>query len=354
MNDYGIPLKFYNVLDTKGALLVNRPVVGNCATTWIQLFRNLMGAFNSKGSEGSTICNYRYGFHVQDIICHDEKIEVRVTHDAGDEETLSADLVIGADGASSMVRSFMLPEVKRTYAGYVLLRGLVPTAELSSEAMRVMDLSATVCWNHNSQMLSYTVPARKDGQPDSNNFLNWGWYMEKTEEELDELMTDVDGRRHYYALPQGGMQTHLAEEIRRKARNELSPQFAEAVAKTNSPFVQVITDSGTPNNVFSNGSILLVGDAVGGQRPHTASSVTMACFHAHLLRLYLQGCVSLDVWHRETHFVSSTLVNAGQELGLMCLSTIIDPSDKPRLFVQKAFASQRLLAEKWKQYWMEE
>ncbi|EXJ73941.1 uncharacterized protein A1O5_02235 [Cladophialophora psammophila CBS 110553] len=291
--------------------------------------------------------------NVQNIIDLGEQGEVCVTNDEGQSETLVADLIIGADGTSSTVHSIVLPQTKRTYAGYVLVRGLVPTEELSDDAIRVMDFSATLCWNRNSQMLSYTVPARKDGPPNSHNFLNWGWYVKKTEEELNELMTDGDGQRHHYTLPQGGMRAHLADEIRMTAQDELSPQFAEAVEKTKLPFVQVVTDSGAPSNVFSDGKILLVGDAAGGQRPHAGSAVTMACFHAHLLRLLLQGLMSLDEWSRETQFVSSALVKAGQELGSICLSTDLDPSEKAKSFLGGSLAAQKLLTEKWMQFWKE-
>ncbi|KIW87767.1 uncharacterized protein Z519_11741 [Cladophialophora bantiana CBS 173.52] len=335
MSDYGIPLNSYNILDTKGVGLRKRSVVRNCAITWIQLFRILMLAFNEESCEKSAICRYRYSCNVQNIISLGEKAEVCVTNDEGQSETLVGDLIIGADGASSKIHSVVLHR------------------RSEHDAMRVMNFSATLCWNLNSQMLSYTVPARKDGPPNSHSFLNWGWYMEKTEDELNELMTDVDGQRHHYALPQGGMRALLADEIRMKAQEELSPQFAEAVAKTKSPFVQIVTDSGGLGNLFSDGKILLVGDAAGGQRPHAGSAVTMACFHAHLLRLLLQGLISLDEWSRETQFVSSALVKAGQELGSICLSTNLDPREKAKSFLGGLLAAQKLLTEKWMQFWKE-
>lgn len=45
-----------------------------------------------------------------------------------------SDLLIGADGAGSTVRSQLLPGVKPAYAGYVAWRGLVPGAALGSAA----------------------------------------------------------------------------------------------------------------------------------------------------------------------------------------------------------------------------
>ncbi|OQV04704.1 FAD binding domain-containing protein [Cladophialophora immunda] len=350
MSSYGLPLHSFKILNQEGKVIIHRDVVSSCATTWSQLFRVLMLAFTEKSCDDAAATAYRYSCNVRDVTERDDRAEVHFVDDIGKEETLLADLVIGADGASSKVRDIMLPDTKRSYAGYVLFRGLVPVEDLSAAAMQVMDLCGTLCFNQSSQMLSYTVPASRVGPPDSHKLLNWGWYMRKTEEELAELMTDVNGARHYLTLPPGGMCTQLADEMRAKAQNELSPQFAEAVAKTRNPFVQVITDSLALENVFSGGKVMLLGDAAAGQRPHTASAVTQACLHAQLLRLHLQGHLSRDEWSREVQLVSSTVVSAGQELGPICLSETINPSEKARLYLTKFLAVQRLLDEKWKRF----
>ena len=350
MQQYGIPFDALNVLNTKGEVVSRREYSIGCATTWFQLYRVLMLAFADKTAQEAAVCTYRYNYNVQKMVERDEKVEVLLTDEAGKEQTLTADLVIGADGASSKVREIFLPETKRSYVGYVMLRGLVPVEELSSETRKVMEASATFLFTHNSQVISYTVPGNKTGPPDSHNKLNWGWYMNKTEEELGELMTDATGKKHYYALPQGAMQASFAEDIRAKAQQELAPQMAETVAKTESPYVQVITDSRAPHNVFWGGKVLLVGDAAGGQRPHSASAVTQTCIHAHLLQLYLEGQMSLEDWRQDTQIVSSTLVATGQELGVICLSETIDPSEKAKQCLGKLLSCHEVLMEKWKPY----
>ncbi|OAP62304.1 hypothetical protein AYL99_04507 [Fonsecaea erecta] len=347
MSSYGIPLKSIKILNQEGEVTFHRDVVGNCATTWSQLFRVLMLAFIEKSSDEGAVVTYQYSCKVWDVIKHDGKMKVQFVNDTG-KETLLADLVVGADGASSNVRAIMLPDTKRTYAGYVLFRGLVPVDHLSVATTQVLDLSGTLCFNSNSQVLSYTVPASKVGPPDSHKLLNWGWYLRKTEEELAELMTDINGVRHCFALPQGGMCSRLAEEIRARAQNELSPQFAEAVAKTKNPFVQVITDSLALENIFSDGKIVLLGDAAGGQRPHAASAVAQACLHAQLLRLHLQGQLTRDDWSREVQLVSSTVVSAGQDLGPICLSETLGPREKARLYLARSMEVQRTLNERWR------
>lgn len=350
VGDYTTPMDFFNVVNMEGDLFSSIPFTGNHSTTWIQLFRALMRGFVGENAGHPTTCKYRSGCNVQTLIRHDEKVEVRMIHEDNTEETLLADLVVGADGASSKVREILLPEVKRTYAGYVLLRGLVPVEELSDGAKNVMSSAATFCYNHNSQMLSYTVPGYHLDEPQKDILLNWGWYQKKTPDELVELMTDVAGKRHNFSLLPGGMQEHIAAEIRAQAQRELSPQFAEAVAKTKAPFVQVITDAYSPQKVFWDGKVLLVGDASGGQRPHTASAVTQACLNADMLRQYLQGRISLDVWTRETQAVSKLLVTSGQELGPIVLSQTLDLGEKSRSFSAAFRECQRRFAEKWQEF----
>ncbi|KIX96037.1 uncharacterized protein Z520_08292 [Fonsecaea multimorphosa CBS 102226] len=348
MSSYGIPLNSFKILDQGGKVVINKDVVSNCATTWSQLFRVLMLAFTEKSCDDVAATKYRYSCNAWNVIERDDRVEVQFVNGVGKEETLLADLVIGADGASSKVRDIMFPDAKRTYAGYVLFRGLVPVEDLSVATMQVMDLSGTMCFNRNAQMFSYIVPANKVGNPDSHNHFNWGWYIRKTEEELAELMTDVNGVRHLFTLPPKGMCRHLADEMRAKAQDELPPQFAEAVVKTRDPFVQVITDSLAPENLFWGGRVILLGDAAAGQRPHTAAAVTQACLHAQFLKLHLQGQLSRDDWSREVQLVSSTLVSAGQDLGAICLSETINPSEKAKLYLAKFLAVQTLLNERWR------
>ena len=69
-----------------------------------------------------------------------------------------------------------------------------------------------------------------------------------------------------------------------------------------------------------------------------------------LLAQLLQGRVNLEEWSKETHLVSSILVNTGQELGPICLSTKLDPKDKMQQFTQKFFLAQAQLLGKWKEY----
>ena len=261
---YSLGLSHYRALNTSGDVLLERDVPGSFASSWGQLFRTLKDAFLRNSTP--CICTYRNGCRVENVVERNPKVDVVFRDDSCNEQTASADLVLGADGASSVVRQIFLPETKRTYAGYVIQRGLVPVELLSKETKAVLDGAGAFCWNNNSQILSYTVPGNGASVEEAGVYLNWGWYSEKTEEELASLMTDDKGVKHSFSLPIGGMRTEWVERIKSIAQQELPPQYAEVVQKTEKPFVQVITDSLAAENVFCDGKILLLGDAAAGQR----------------------------------------------------------------------------------------
>ena len=120
---------------------------------------------------------------------------------------------------------------------------------------------------------------------------NWVWYCnyEDGSAELDELMTDVNGKRHPVTLPVGTMQPQIWDKQKEYAAKTLPPQFAEAISKTQQPFIQAITDVISPSNSYMNGKVLLVGDALAGFRPHTAASTSQAAYDALMLGRWMSG-----------------------------------------------------------------
>ena len=77
------------------------------------------------------------------------------------------------------------------------------------------------------------------------------------------------GRTHPTSLPAGSISDERANELRELAR-EFMPRFvADAIARTERPFIQAIFDLHAPD--YRRGNILLLGDASSVVRPHAAA-----------------------------------------------------------------------------------
>lgn len=198
------------------------------------------------------------------------------------EQTGEADLVIAADGASSTIRRLVKPDVERKYVGYVAWRGTVPENELSTEAKEVFMEKFPFYHSTGIQALGYLIPGKNGSTELGERLFNWVWYCnyENGSPELEELMTDTNGKRHAITLPVGSMNPEVWQKQKAYASKVLPPQYAEAVNKTQQPFIQAVTDVISPQNSFFDGKLLLVGDALAGFRPHTAASTGQAAFDA--------------------------------------------------------------------------
>ncbi|KAJ9646915.1 hypothetical protein H2204_000607 [Knufia peltigerae] len=254
-------------------------------------------------SEGEGRVSYEYGRLVTDVReAAGDKVEVTYkktrkdegeSNDGAKPETMTADLLIAADGPSSHLRGMLLGDeaADRKYAGYVAFRGTVPETEVSESAAAVFVERFTFFHANGTQALSYAIPGKAGNLARGQRLVNWVWYwnVDEDSEEYKELMTDTDGNLHRFTLPTGGkMQPRVWDRQIARAREVLAPQFAEIVANTKMPFVQAITDveppaRGTKIGRLLNGKALIVGDALAGFRPHTAASTSQAAFHALML-----------------------------------------------------------------------
>jgi 2-polyprenyl-6-methoxyphenol hydroxylase-like FAD-dependent oxidoreductase len=245
-------------------------------------------------------------------------VRVTWTHkDLGEGQTALADIVIAADGASSTIRRLLLPEVERKYAGYVAWRGTVPETELSDLASEAFVEKFTFFHTEGIQILGYLIPGKDGTLERGQRLFNWVWYCNYKDgsTELEELMTDTNGKRHPITLPVGKMQPKVWEKQKAYAKEVLPPQFAEAVGKTRQPFIQAITDNIASENSFCDGKLLLVGDALAGFRPHTAASTSQGAFDALSLGEWLTGEIDREEYQEKVMQYAQELQQHGVMLG---------------------------------------
>jgi 2-polyprenyl-6-methoxyphenol hydroxylase-like FAD-dependent oxidoreductase len=250
------------------------------------------------------------------------KVSVAYTTKDGEEGSIQADLVIGADGPSSTIRSLLQPDVQRTYAGYVALRGTVREDEVSPKTLEAFKNRFTFFHARGIQILAYLIPGEDGTLEPGQRLINFVYYtnfpsksLDEPSEELAELMTDIYGVRHRITMPPGKTDPKAWEKQRVIASERLPPQFAEIVRATKKPFIQAVTDVVSPTNEFCGGKVILLGDALAGFRPHTVASTSQAAFDAMILSDMLRGDIDRKEWKKQTMGYARTIQKRGVQMG---------------------------------------
>ncbi|MCJ1484988.1 hypothetical protein MMC06_005161 [Schaereria dolodes] len=317
--------KLRHYLDKDGNQIYREDTVQKM-TSWDLLYYLLRANFDGVDSEycevpmpleGEGTGTYQHGHTVKSIRDVEKKIEIDYEDKEGFKGSMAADLVIGADGPSSTLRSLLIPEVKREYAGYVAWRGTVPEAGVSQAATEAFIEKFTFYHSEGLQILAYVIPGSNGTLDIGKRLINWVWYCNYPQGSkiYTELMTDSEGRKHHNTLPVGKMREEIWEQQKDYALNSLPPQFAEIVCDTKQPFIQAITDILSPRNSFFDGKVLLIGDACAGFRPHTAASTSQAAFDAQKLDELMRGAISGTQWEQKTMEYARRVQRRGVEMG---------------------------------------
>lgn len=264
--------------------------------------------------DGDGEVEYRFGSTVEDYKESGAKIKVFYTRN-GKNESIEGDMLVAADGPSSTIRKKLYPNIERRFAGYCVIRGTVPENEASEAAKEAFVERFTFFHAPETQNLTYTIPGMDGAMEEGKRLLNFVWYTNFPEgsTELDEVMTDKDGKRRKITIPPGTMRKEAWEMVKRRGRDKLPPQMSEMVEKTKQPFVQAITDVVAPANLH--GKVVLVGDALAGFRPHTVASTSQAAYNVMLLADWLQGRLSKEEFVKRTMQYARLIQSRGVYIG---------------------------------------
>lgn len=193
------------------------------------------------------------------------------------------DLVVGADGYRSVVRTALCPDSRPQYAGYVCWRGNFDAALLAglgSVADSVPEAGTTVCFPGGSCVI-YRIPG-----PDGPR-VNWVLYGSPPQ---DGQLRRGDPT----SFPPGGLTPELAGHLAALLDREFPPYWARALALTDpaDTFVQPIYDMETTRTAA--GRLLLAGDAASVVRPHNTSGAAKALQDATALADGRRRCGSFE------------------------------------------------------------
>ncbi|KAH7303217.1 FAD binding domain protein [Stachybotrys elegans] len=280
-------------------------------TSWGLLYRVLRANFDGlvsnacpsppppRATDGQAA--YLTGKQVHDITYSDDTMEVHFTDtSSGKADSITADLVIGADGVHSTVREIVKATATKQYSGYVSWRGTVTEKELTESTARYFTNGLAFDVMSRSYMICYVIPTDDGCFDPGERLINWVWYYNVAEgsPEMKELMTASDGRMRSMTVPQGLVSLPVWEKVRATNTPRMATPFAELLNKTSQTFVTKVNDVLCTTACYFGGRVILVGDAMATFRPHVALSTEQAAQQCIWMGDVTRGSSTMQEWER--------------------------------------------------------
>ncbi len=197
-----IPSRALRYLGPENSIAYEQPVEWRFSS-WSTLYRALLADFSRE--------RYFLGHNVVDV--QQSPDDATLIFENGNSATF--DLVIFADGIMSTGRRLVLPETESGYSGYVGWRGTVPENEISDESMALMGDALGYCFVDDGHICMYPIPGRNGEITIGSRLMNYVYYQNVPEgDELDDMMTDIDGNRGTVSVPPrtGARKVHTPHE----------------------------------------------------------------------------------------------------------------------------------------------
>jgi 2-polyprenyl-6-methoxyphenol hydroxylase-like FAD-dependent oxidoreductase len=232
-------------------------------TAWSQVYNQLQAAFP------------RERYHLGEELVGIDSSGAAVVARSANRAKIEADLIVGADGFRSTVRSLIAPETVPLYAGYVAWRGLMAETDLSDQFRSDTFSRFSFCFPLKSQFIGYPLLGPDDStQPGRRRYSFLWYYPVEDGDALTDVLTDEDGRRFDYSIPPPLIRRSHIVRLQNMARELLPPRFAEVVMRATQYMVQPIYDVESKRIGFKN--VALLGDAAFVARPHVGVGVLKA------------------------------------------------------------------------------
>ncbi len=275
-------------------------------TAWGTFYRALLDDFGLQ--------NYILGEFAAGYEQHEQSATVRFV--SGRVE--NADLVVFADGITSMARSRIDPTATMTYSGYVGWRGTVPEHTLSANARDTLADAISYTVVPNSHITMYPIPGERGVGP-QDRLMNYVWYRNVAAgPELAEMLVDKRGFTGPVSVHPGQVQDRYVTEMRAAAADLFGPAIAEVVTSTVTPYVQVVQD--VRSSKMADGRVALIGDAACAARPHAAAGTAKAAADGWALHDALQQAdgdirAALHKWEPAQLALSAALLDRVVDMG---------------------------------------
>ena len=147
----------------------------------------------------------------------------------------------------------------------------------------------------------YCIPGKNGTLEPGRRFFNFVWYENcpDADSRFEAIMTDSEGKRHRNTLPVGKMRPEVWAKQVQYAATHMIPPLREIVEKTTEPFISTINDAAAPRASFLNGRVLLAGEALILNRPHTGISFNQSASRCLSLEKALVGEISIQQWEKQ-------------------------------------------------------
>jgi 2-polyprenyl-6-methoxyphenol hydroxylase-like FAD-dependent oxidoreductase len=314
--DLGVDVTMRRTLDRAGAV-AGEFACAQTLTSWDRVFRMLREQFPDD--------RYHIGKELQRVSQHGDRVVAHFT----DGTSAEGDLMVGADGFRSNVRTEVLPEVRPLYAGYIAWRGLVDEDAIPPPVHAGIFDAMVFGLPPNEQFISYPVAGRDNDLRAGHRRCNFVWYRPADEAtELRRLLTDASGTFHALGIPPPLVRADVIASLREDSRALLAPQLDAVVSLTPQPFLQPIFDVETTH--MAAGRVAIIGDAAFLARPHVAAGVTKAAEDAmalaNALRAHDDVAAALAAFEHERIPANMRIMKRGRDLGGYLQPHLLSPA----------------------------
>jgi 2-polyprenyl-6-methoxyphenol hydroxylase-like FAD-dependent oxidoreductase len=129
-----------------------------------------------------------------------------------------ADLLIGADGIRSSVRSQVAPEAQPIYSGYYIWRGAPNEADLSLHTRETIFPYFTFYLPERQQVIGYPIAGLDNDLRPGHRRYNFIWYRVGDAQTLRAMCIDKTGQQHEYSVPPPLIRDDLIAQMRADLR----------------------------------------------------------------------------------------------------------------------------------------